>query len=345
MGTLFPPPFFYIPPTYVLRLTSHEGMLLNHAFSPVKVAAVQAAPVFLDREATTEKACRLIESAAKKGARIVGFSESFIPTFPHWVNLIAPDKTRLSEFYLQLFNNAVEIPSPTTDLLCETARQNECYVVMGINEKLPNTMGTLYNSLLFIDSSGALLGRHRKLVPTFGERLVHAPSDGTSLSVFDTDYGRLGGMICGEHSNPLAKFTLLARGEAIHVAAWPAFMCKWGGDFILQQFAYEGNLFIISASDVFTSEIREAIGNEVESAELGGGSSGIYNPKGEILAKAQPNKEQILIAEINMDEITKAKMIKDPVGHYNRFDLFKFYLNQDPQAPLNPGVNETYLDE
>lgn len=304
-----------------------------------KVAAIQAAPVFLDREATVEKACKLIAAAAKKGARIVGFSESFVPTFPHWVNMIAPDKKKLGEYYLRLFQNAVEVPSPTTDILCETARQNECYVVIGVNEKRPGTMGTLYNSLVFISDTGALLGQHRKLVPTFGERLVHGPSDGQSLRVFSTDYGRLGGLICGEHSNPLAKYAMLARGEAIHVAAWPAFMCQWGGDFILQQYAYEGNLFIISASDYFSPEIKEAIGEGATKMKDGGGSSGIYGPRGNIIAKAKPDREETLIAEINLEEIVKTKMIKDTTGHYNRFDLFKFFINEDLQAPLNPGID------
>jgi aliphatic nitrilase len=318
---------------------------MGDQYPTIKVAAIQAAPVFLDREATVEKACQLIESAAKKGAKIVGFSESFIPTFPHWVNMIAPDKKRLGEFYLRLFQNAVELPSPTTDQLGDVARQNECYVVMGINEKRPGTMGTVYNSLMFIDDTGALMGQHRKLVPTFGERLVHGPSDGRSLRVFPTEYGRLGGLICGEHSNPLAKFTLLARGEAIHVAAWPAFMCDWGGDFIMQQYAYEGNLFIISASDYFSAEVREAIGEGAEAVKLGGGSSGIYGPRGQILAKAKPDQEEIVVAEINLADITKTKMIKDTVGHYNRFDLFKFFLNEEPQAPMNPGVDHDFVDD
>ena len=179
------------------------------------------------------------------------------PPFPHWVNKVRPVKNRFENFYLQLFKNAVEIPSRSTDLLSEVARQNNCYVVIGINEKDSGTLGTPYNTQLFTGRKGRILGKHRKLVPTLGERLVHKGGDGTTLRAFDTDFGRLGGLICGEHLNLLAKYALLARGENIHVASWPAFMCRWGGDLILQQYAYEGKLFVINASDYFSGEMKE----------------------------------------------------------------------------------------
>jgi nitrilase len=297
------------------------------------VAAVQAAPVFLDREATVEKACRLIEDAGRKGAKIIGFSEGFIPGYPHWVDWAkARDRAKAAERYLQLFKNAVQVPSRDTELLCETAMQNDCYVVIGINEKEKETMGTLYNSQLFINRNGTLLGKRRKLVPTYGERFVHAGGDGTDLPVFKTDYGVLGGLICGEHSNPLAKFTLLAKGENVHVASWPALTMR--GDFIPQQYAFEGRLFIISASDVFTKEVKEYLGTDAEDVELGGGTSGIYGPTGEIIAKAAPNREEILCAQIDLEEIVKAKMLIDVVGHYNRFDIFQLFVNEQKHQPI-----------
>ena len=167
--------------------------------------------------------------------------------------------------------------------------------------------------------------------------MVHGPSDGNSLRVYDTDYGRLGGLICGENSNPLAKYALFARQEAIHVAAWPAFMHNFGGDFILQQYAFEGHLFVISASDYFSADIREAMGEAATGVELGGGSSAIYGPRGQIIAKAKPDREEILVAEIDLEDLIKTKMFTDTTGHYNRFDLFKFSINDDPQSPITPG--------
>jgi len=302
---------------------------MGDSYPKFNVAAVQAAPVFLDREATIEKACQLTGEAARNGANIVGFSEAFVPGFPHWVNRARPLKHRVEKRYLQLFKNSVEVPSRAIDELCETARQNDCYVVIGINEKEKGTMGTLYNTQVFISRTGEILGKHRKLVPTLGERLVHTGGDGTALSVFETDYGRLSGLICGEHNNLLAKYTLLARGANLHVASWPAFMCKWGGDFILQQFAYEGKLFIISASDYFSKEMKEELGDDSEGAEVGGGSSGIYGPGGRVLAKGKEDREEILYAEVDMEEIIKAKAAQDIVGHYNRFDIFRLYVNEE----------------
>ncbi|MBI2184476.1 MAG: carbon-nitrogen hydrolase family protein [Thaumarchaeota archaeon] len=307
---------------------------MGDIYPKVKLAAVQAAPVFLNREVTTEKACHLIEEAAKNGAKIVGFSECFLAGFPHWVTRFQLSKERLERLYIRLFSNAVEIPSRATDDLCETARQNDCYVVMGLNEKNAETMGTLYNSQLFIDRKGRIQGKHRKLVPTLGERLVHTGGDGSTLTTFKTDYGRIGGLICGEHSNLLAKYTLLARGESVHVASWPAYMCNWGGDFILQQFAYEGRIFIISSSDYFSKEMKEELGKEGEAFEIGGGSSGIYGPRGRILAKAKIDREEILYADADMEEIVRAKMTQDIVGHYNRFDVFKFNVSEQTHYPI-----------
>jgi predicted amidohydrolase len=306
---------------------------VGDTYPRLRVAAVQAAPVFLDREATVEKTCRLIEEAAKKDAKIVGFSECFVPGYPHWVDWAkAKDRPKAAERYLQLFKNAIEVPSPATEQLCETAKQNDCYVVVGINEKEKDTMGTLYNSQLFISRNGTLLGKRRKLVPTYGERFVYQGGDGTDLPVFQTDYGRLGALICGEHSNPLAKFTLLAKGEALHVASWPALTMR--GDFIPQQCAFEGRLFIISASDIFTKEVKEYLGTDAEGIELGGGTSGIYGPQGDIIAKAAANREEIIYAQIDLEEIVRAKMLIDVVGHYNRFDIFQLCVNEQKQQPM-----------
>ena len=283
-----------------------------------------------------EKACRLIEEAARNDAKVVGFGEGFVPTFPHWasVNRAKPLKDRLASRYLTLFKNAVEVPSRATDELCQAARESDCYVVIGINEKDPGTMGTMYNSQLFIDRMGRLLGKHRKLVPTLGERLVHTGGDGSTLRVFDTDLGRLGGLICGEHNNLLAKYALFAWGESIHVASWPAFMCNWGGDFILQQYAYEGKVFVISASDFISPETQEELRGDLEVSEMGGGSSGIYGPRGQILAKAKTDREEILYADVDPEEIIKAKMSHDITGHYNRFDVFKLTVNEEALSPI-----------
>ncbi len=164
-------------------------------------AAVQAAPVFMDREATVEKACSLIAEAAKNGARLIVFPETWVPTYPFW-------DMRRSDAWLELYRNAVEVPSPATERLGQAARDAGAYVAIGVNERDTNTRGTLYNTLLYFGPDGALLGAHRKLMPSVTERLVWGMGDGSGLHVFDTPLGRLGGLICWEHEMTLVKYAM-----------------------------------------------------------------------------------------------------------------------------------------
>jgi aliphatic nitrilase len=176
-----------------------------------RAAAVQAAPVYLHKGATVEKACRLIEDSAKHGAKIVGFPECFIPS-PIYNTLKA---------YGTYVKNSILIRSPEIEMLCETAKRNGVYVVMGISEIDESSDSTLYITQVFIGRDGKILGKHRKIVPTYAENLIFANGDGSTLSVFKTEYGELGGLNCGEHNNPLAKFALIAQNVKIHVASWP----------------------------------------------------------------------------------------------------------------------------
>src|SRR5215471_15477155 len=179
----------------------------------VKVAAVQAAPVFLDRDATVEKASILIKEAAGNGAELIAFPETFVPTYPDWVWRTPPWSDR--GWYERLFDQAVEVPSPATEALGKSSRQAQAYVVVGVNER---DGGTLYNSVLYFGPDGALLGKHRKLMPTGGERLVWGSGDGSTLPVFDTPLGRIGGLTCWENYMPLARYAMYAQGIDIYVA-------------------------------------------------------------------------------------------------------------------------------
>jgi nitrilase len=180
--------------------------------STFKIAAVQAAPMFLDREATIAKARELIAEAGRSGARLVVFPEAFIPTYPDWVWRIPPGQHRLlADAYAELLEQSVEIPGPTTEELSEAARQAGVYVVMGLNERNARASNaSLYNTLLYIDPEGELLGKHQKLVPTAPERMVWAQGDGSTLEVYDTPLGKLSGLICWENYMPLARYSLYA---------------------------------------------------------------------------------------------------------------------------------------
>jgi aliphatic nitrilase len=246
-------------------------------------------------------------------------------------------------FYKELFKNAVAVPSPATDQIGQAAKKARAYVIMGINEKEANTYGTLYNTFLFFGPDGELLGKHRKLMPTLHERLVHTGGDGSTLEVFDTVYGRLSGLICGEHSNPLARFALLAKGEVIHVAGWPAFALAQqanvidGIDIRIRAHAYEGRIFVLSSTGVFTDEMKDAmeLDETARNQFVGDGAhSCIVNPHGQFLVGPDVHGETVLCADLDMEEIVAAKYVQDITGHYNRFDVLTLQVNRATHYPL-----------
>lgn len=300
----------------------------------VKVAAVQAAPVFLEREPTVEKACRLIEEAGRAGARVVGFPEGFIPGHPLWYHFHPATGERSREYAARLFRNAVTVPGPETEALGEAAKRAGAWVVVGACEKEPNTAGTLYNSLLFLSPRGRVEHVHRKLTPTVGERLVHAPGLPVGLRVLHTEYGRLSGLICGENSNPLAVFVLLSQHTMIHVASWPNLpgrrMLSRSERALLagRAFAFTAKAFVINACGAVDDRMREMLAYTEEDREflgrpeLSGGSS-VVGPSGEVVAGPMGPEEGILYAEVDLDRCVDERTVHDFAGHYNRPDVFE----------------------
>ncbi len=311
---------------------------MGDVYPKIKLAAVQASPVYLNREATVEKACRLIREAGAAGAKVIGFPEGYLPGHPLWYHF-HPSTTKESlRLATELFKNSVEIPSPATDALCEAARQAGAYVVMGLCEKRPGTHGTLFNSQLFISSKGKILGKHQKLMPTVGERLVHTGGYGDTLRAYDTEYGRLSGLICGENSNPLAIFALLADETAIHVASWPNLPGRTSlprserGVITGRAFAFMSKAFVINACGAVSDEMREVFAYTDEDRvfladpELSGGST-IIGPDSKVIAGPMGPEEGILYADANLEDCVLAKVKHDFAGHYNRADVFTLVLN------------------
>jgi aliphatic nitrilase len=329
-------------------VVSFQGGVMGDSFPKLKGAVVQAAPVFLDREATVAKACRFIEESADLGAQVIVFPECYIPAFPHWFSLYPAEHPLVMRFYRELFKNAVIVPSPATDQIGQAARKARAYVVMGINEKEENTYGTLYNASLYFSPDGDLMGKHRKLVPTIYERMVHTGGDGSTLDVYDTTYGGLSSLICGENTNPLAKFTLLASGEIIHAALWPALPMAHqsavvrGLDIRMKSYAYEGRVFVLSSTGVFTEEMKDAmeLDEEVRKQFVDDGAhSGIVNPLGEYLIGPDVHGETVLCAELDIEEVVAGRYMHDITGHYNRFDVFTLNVNRSTHYPLNEIYN------
>ncbi|MBI4333484.1 MAG: carbon-nitrogen hydrolase family protein [Chloroflexi bacterium] len=314
-------------------------------YPKLKAAAVQAAPVFLDREATVEKACGLIKQAGANGANVVVFPECFISGYPEWLRFYPFSHPICLRMGKELFKSAVEIPGPATDLLCRAAKEAKVYVVMGLNERRPGMIGTLYNSMLFIHRDGSILGKRQKLMPTQTERLVHGLGDGAGLRTFLTEYGPLGGLMCSENGNPLYRFALVCQGEVLHAANWPAFAIPGRSRetqeamlIRMRNCAWEGQLFVVSAAGVVTQEMADMIevSKEVrQKIDSWGAKSAILGPKGQYLAGPAEEGEMILYADLDLEQILEARLNTDYTGHYNRFDVVSLNLDQSPYAPVH----------
>ncbi len=286
-------------------------------------AAVQAAPVFLDRDATIDKACELIDQAGKAGAQLIVFPETWIPMYPFWHT---NENVFSSELFARLWKNSVEVPSTGTARLAAAAKAAKAYVVMGINERDIATRGTLYNTMLWFSPTGELLHKHRKLMPTFTERTIWGFGDGSDMELLQTQLGRLGGLICWEHQMTLVKYALYAQGEQVHCAQWPAFSSQNEHiDFGMRQYAFEGACFVVSSCGI--------VPNGKQPKELAGltraanGGSAIVGPNGAYLAGPIYGKEEILYAEIDVEQAIREKHSRDVAGHYARPDVLQLVVN------------------
>jgi nitrilase len=316
-----------------------------------RAAAVQAAPVFLDRDATIDKLETLVQKAVDAGADLIVFGESFIPAFPVWNLIYAPIDQH--GFCRRMFDNAVQVPGPQTRRLSEIARRHRVFLSVGITEKDPLSMGTLFNTNLLFDREGTLLNRHRKLVPTWAEKLTWANGDAAYLRPEETEIGRLGTLICGENTNTLARFALLAQGEQVHIAtyppAWP-FHRPGGGarNYNLTEairlrsaaHAFEGKVFNIVASCALDADAIEQLSQgDSKMKELLRATpapvSIIVGPGGEPLADPVTGGEGMVVADIDIGESIELKMMHDIVGHYNRFDIFHLEVDPTPNQPVS----------
>ncbi|MHB1126806.1 MAG: carbon-nitrogen hydrolase family protein [Bacillota bacterium] len=306
-------------------------------------AAVQAAPVFMDKQATVEKCCSLIKEAASQGAKLVVFPETFIPTFPYW----SPDFAERSGYWVHSWveyqRNSVVIPSTDTDLIARAAREAGAYVVVGVSELDARWQGTLYNTAVFFDPSGGIMGKHRKLIPTYHERLYWGQGDGSHLKVFDTELGKLGGLICYEHRMTLPKYALFTKGEQIHCALWPGWPAA--SDFDVREYidvasralALEGQTFVVLSSSFITKEMIPDSFHFKNKTRWGScGGSGIISPLGGYLAGPVYDQETIVYADIDLRLISMAKAIFDAMGHYSRWDVININLNESELQPTGP---------
>jgi nitrilase len=303
----------------------------------VIAAAVQATPVWCDRDASVEKACSLIAEAAGNGAALIALPEAFIPTYPDWVWRSAPWSEGAAERFGKLLDNSVLVPSAATERLGDAARSAGAYVCIGVNEREAQG-STLYNTLLYFGPDGRLLSKHRKLMPTGGERVVWGMGDGSGLRVIETPFGRVGGLICWEQYMPLARYAMYGQGIDVLIApTWDnsdAWLCT------VRHNAREGRVWVVAVAPVLRgSDVPDDFPGRKRL--YGGpedwmcrGFSAISDPDGNLVEGPLVEEEGILYAELDIDRARASRLEFDPVGHYSRPDIFQLTVNTGARVPV-----------
>ena len=312
-------------------------------FKKFKAATVQTAPVFLDVDKTIDKAISLVAEAAGNGAKLIAFPEVFVAGYPYWNWIMTP--VQGSAWYEKLYKASVAVPSPEIDRLLQAAEKHDIHIVIGVNER-GNSYGEIYNTNLIIDNNGTLIGKHRKLVPTWAEKLTWTSGDGSSLKVYDTEIGPIGTLACGENTNTLARFTLLSQGELIHIANYislpvapPDYNMAEAIKIRAAAHSFEGKLFTIVSCSTVSPEIMDAMKKDVPNAEelltrKSAAFSGFIGPNGAVIGEPLIDVEGIAYADIDLEKCIQPKQMHDILGHYNRFDIFDLRVNTAPTRKI-----------
>lgn len=314
---------------------------------------MHSAPVFLDKAATTDKAVAIIREAAKAGAALIAFPETYIPAFPVWAALWAPITNHA--FFSMMAEQSVDPEGPEILRIRQEARKLGVVVSIGISERSRVSVGGLWNSNLIIGEDGSVLVHHRKLVPTFYEKLVWASGDGAGLRVAETRLGKIGALICGENTNPLARFTLMAQGEQVHISSWPPI---WptrppseAGNFNnvaanrirASAHSFEAKAFGIVTAGFMDKAMRDRlVAHDPDVAAVldatPRAASFFVDPTGEQIGDALQDAEGIVYADLDINRCVEPKQFHDVVGYYNRFDIFDLKVRRERLEPA------TFLD-
>jgi nitrilase len=299
----------------------------------IKVAVVQDAPVFFDKEKTLQKVETITKQYAKEGCNLIVFPESFIPGYPRGFSFGATIGSRTDEGrqqYADYYNNSFDLESDDLTRLVTLSKEQNIYIVIGVTEKQQNN-GSLYCSMIYLSPTHGLLGVHRKIKPTGTERLVWAEAGAESLVTFDTKIGKLGGLICWENYMPLARMSMYLKGVEIYIAPTADSREQWTAT--MQQIALEGRCFVLGCNQYMTTSMypdkyKDEVANQDENFCPGG--SVIVSPLGKIMEGPLFNKAGVLIAELDLEDIKRSKLDFDVIGHYARKDIFDFNVKGQP---------------
>lgn len=312
-------------------------------FQKFKAATVQTSPVFLNVAKTIDKAIQFMEEAHKNGAQLIAFPEVFVAGYPYWNWVMTP--VQGSQWYEKLYKCSVKTDDADLLRLYQAAKENKMHVVIGINER-GDSYGEIYNTNLIIDNQGRLIGKHRKLVPTWAEKLTWTSGDGSSLKVYNTEIGPIGTLACGENTNTLARFTLLSQGELIHIANYislpvapPDYNMAEAIKIRAAAHSFEGKLFTIVSCSTISKEIMEALQPEAPQIEelfarKSSAFSGFIGPNGAVIGEPLIDEEGIIYADIDLEKCIQPKQMHDILGHYNRFDIFDLRVNVAPTRKI-----------
>ncbi|HVN54569.1 MAG TPA: carbon-nitrogen hydrolase family protein [Anaerolineaceae bacterium] len=311
------------------------------SFPLLCAAVVQAAPVLFDRPACLARVHDLALQAAGQGARLILFPEAFIPAYPRGLTfgtVVGSRSPAGRKTWERYWANAVDVPGPDVAALGETARLAGAYLAVGVIERDSQfSGGTLYCTLLYFGPDGRLLAKHRKLKPTAAERLIWGEGDGSTLAVIDTEYGKMGGLICWENYMPLARMALYAKGVQLYLAPTADSRDTWTAT--LRHIACEGRCFVLGCNqfvtkDMYPPDLEGIADLEGQPEVMCRGGSAIVSPLGAILAGPLFDREGILCAELDLGEVARGKFDFDVVGHYARSDVFQLSVNEEPALPV-----------
>nr|WP_113864935.1 carbon-nitrogen hydrolase family protein [Brenneria salicis]NMN90641.1 aliphatic nitrilase [Brenneria salicis ATCC 15712 = DSM 30166]RBP66863.1 aliphatic nitrilase [Brenneria salicis ATCC 15712 = DSM 30166]RLM32155.1 aliphatic nitrilase [Brenneria salicis ATCC 15712 = DSM 30166] len=315
----------------------------------IKVAAAHIAPVFLNKIKTTEKAIAIIQEASRNGAKLIVFPESYIPAFPVWASFRAPIDNH--SLFQNMVQESIYADGAEIEMIKHAATQCGVFVSMGFSERSRHSVACLWNSNVLISDEGVVLNHHRKLVPTFFEKMIWASGDGAGLKVAETRIGNIGALICGENTNPLARYSLIAQSEQIHISTWPALWpTRRPGDGVnfdnvaanrlrASAHSFEAKAFSVICAGYMDDYMVDFLGAVDPQARdilqrSPRGATMFVNPRGEAIGDCLSDEEGIAYAVFDLDACIEPKQFHDVSGYYNRFDVFSMRVNRERLEPV-----------